>query len=308
VLTRVLNMPMGFIAADVRQKYRQHAADAIRQHLPELGAHGFFQNHANGNIAPRGTRKEVHHDSYHHISTAFGLASRKDRPLKLWFLWPSTELRYLASCYSDTKAALACMDHGSFLVQMPGESVIVPPNSPHAVVALESCYLYGHTFSTEHRAYEPSTIPVNIRTGNPADEACRSRIDQLYLGLRSNAKLRQACVDQFIETWALEAATFRRHSGLFEQLVAVWAADAQHQGSCAWCAATGESELSTSDSREHARAHLDGRLSPTTMNTTAYVTENEDLEGAQRQSEILVPSDKLNVGLLLTDSDEWPFI
>jgi hypothetical protein len=168
------------------------------------------------------------------------------------------------------------MDHGSFLVQMPGESVIVPPNSPHAVVALESCYLYGHTFSTEHWAYEPSTIPVSIGTGSPADEACRSRIDQLRLGLRSNAKLRQACVDQFIETWALEAATFRRHSGLFEQLVAVWAADALHQGSCAWCAATGESELSTSDSREHARAHLDGRLSPTTMNTTAYITEDED--------------------------------
>jgi hypothetical protein len=250
VPTRVLNMPMGFIAADVRQRYRQHAADAVRQHLPELGAHGFFQNHANGNITPRGTETEVHHDSHHHISTAFGLASRKGRPLKLWLLWPSTELRHLASCYSDTRAALACMDHGSFL--------------------------YGHTFSTEHWAYEPSTIPVSIGTGSPADEACRSRIDQLRLGLRSNAKLRQACVDQFIETWALEAATFRRHSGLFEQLVAVWAADALHQGSCAWCAATGESELSTSDSREHARAHLDGRLSLTTMNTTAYITEDED--------------------------------
>jgi len=52
--------------ADVRQRYRQHAADAVRQHLPELGAHGFFQNHANGSITPRGTRTEVHHDSHHH--------------------------------------------------------------------------------------------------------------------------------------------------------------------------------------------------------------------------------------------------
>jgi hypothetical protein len=63
------------------------------------------------------------------------------------------------------------------------------------VVALESCYLYGHPFSTENWAYEPSIILVSIRTGSPADTACRSRIDQLYLGLRSNAKLRQACVD-----------------------------------------------------------------------------------------------------------------
>lgn len=275
VLTRVLNMPMGFIAPDVSQNYCQHAAEAMRQHLPDLGAHGFLQNPANANITPRGTRTEVHHDSQHHISTAIGLKSRKDRPLKLWLLWPSTELRRLASCYGDTRAALASMDHGSFLVQMPGESIIVPPNSPHAVVALESCYLYGHTFSTERWAYEPSTVLVDIKVGDPADEACRARINQLRLGLCSTDRLRQACVDQFIETWPLEAAVFRRECESFEHLVSLWADDARDHGSCAWCAAAGEPGHTESDSREHARAHLEGRVS-STVSTTAHTAERED--------------------------------
>jgi hypothetical protein len=240
VETRVLNMPMGFVRTEARQNYSQHAADAIRQHFPDLEAHGFLQKPADANITPRGTRTEVHHDSEHHISTAVGLKSRGRRPLKLWLLWPSTELRHLASCYSDTKAALACMNHGSFLVQMPGESVVVPPNSPHAVFALDSCYLYGHIFSTENWAYEPSSVLVDTRVGDSAKKACRARILQLSLGLCGDTKLRQAFVDQFIETWALEAAVFRGQKESFEQLVGLWTTDIGNHGSCAWCAAAGE--------------------------------------------------------------------
>jgi len=136
----------------------------------------FHQSKPNANITPRGTRTEVHHDSKHHISTTFGLASRKSRPLKLWLLWPFPELRHLLTCYGDTKAALTRMDHGSFLVQMPGESVLVPPNSPHAVVALETCYLYGHTVATNSWAYEPSAVLVEIRAGDLDDKACRERV------------------------------------------------------------------------------------------------------------------------------------
>lgn len=269
VFTRVLNMPVGFLRPEVSQSYSRHAADTIQRHLPDLGAHGLRQTHANANITPRGTRTEVHHDSQHHVSTAVGLNSRRNRPLKLWLLWPSTELRHLASCYGDTNAALACMDHGSFLVQMPGESVVVPPNSPHAVFALESCYLYGHTFSTREWVYDPSTVIVDVRAGDPVDRACSRRISQLRLGLCSSAKLRQACVDQFIETWALDAALFRSRDDSFEQLVALWATDMRDRGSCAWCAAAGEPGRSVQDSQEHARAHLESRALPT-MSISCY--------------------------------------
>ena len=135
---------MDFMCPEATRGYHRFAADAISKILPDLAAHGFRQNRAEANVTPRGTKTEVHHDFEHHISIAVGMKTRERGPLKLWLLWPSTELRHLASCYADTNAALARMDHGSFLVQMPGEAVIVPPNSPHAVFALESCYLYGH--------------------------------------------------------------------------------------------------------------------------------------------------------------------
>ena len=202
----------------------------------------------------------MHHDSEHHISTAFGLAGRKSIPLKLWLLWPSTELRHLVTCYSDTKAALTRMEYGSFFIQMPGESAFVPPNSPHAVVTLDSCYLYGHTFSTHSWAYDPSTALVEIRVGDPDDKACRGRVNRLRLGLRSS-EFRQAYIDQFMETWAVEAPVFRSQRGEFENLVALWTEDIRSTGSCVWCVATGKLgryNIGT-DSLEHPRAHLEGR-------------------------------------------------
>jgi hypothetical protein len=254
--TRVLNMPMDFVRVEAKREYLRYAEDALRDHLPDLSAHGFQHNRAEANITPRGTRTEVHHDSEHSVSLAVGLKSRSGRPLKLWLLWPSTELRHLASCYSDTKAALACMDHGSFLVQMPGESVIVPPNSPHAVFTLDSCYLYGHTFSTEHWAYEPSSVFVNMRVGDPADEACRARVTQLRLGLRGSADVRRAHVGQFLETWASEKGWFEKHKDSLEELIAIWTYDCDDRGLCALCVAVGEPESHGQSSKEHAWAHL----------------------------------------------------
>jgi hypothetical protein len=261
VLTRVLNMPMGhMLATDRSQEYRRCAAEVAARYITNLEAHGFHQNQPSANVTPRGTRTEVHHDSEHHISTAFGSASVKGRPLKLWLLWPSTELRHLATCYGDTKAALNRMDHGSFLVQMPGESVFVPPNSPHAVFALDTCYLYGHTFSSGTWAYDPSTVLVEIKTGVRDKKATHDRVNQLRLGLRSN-DFRQAHIDQFIETWAIEAPVLCSQKNEFENLVASWAEDTRDTESCVWCIAAGRPEHYSvgMDISEHVRAHLKGQ-------------------------------------------------
>jgi len=72
-------------------------------------------------------------------------------------------------------------------------------------------------------------------------------------------------IDQFIETWAMEAPIFRSQKAEFENLVALWAADARDTASCAWCVAAGGLERHNvgDDSLEHARAHLERRVSAT---------------------------------------------
>jgi hypothetical protein len=111
VQARVLNMPMSHVMfADRAEEYRRGAAEVTAQYLPDLQAYSFYQDPPSASFTPRGTITEVHHDSKHHISTAFRAASQKGRPLKLWLLWPSTEICHLARCYIDTNAALAGMD------------------------------------------------------------------------------------------------------------------------------------------------------------------------------------------------------
>jgi hypothetical protein len=91
---------------------------------------------------------------------------------------------------------------------MLGESVLMPPNSPHAVIALEACYLFGHIFLNDAWDYEPTTVFMEARSGKSEDKARRDCVEQLRLGLR-NSKLRQAHINRFIETWALAAPVLR---------------------------------------------------------------------------------------------------
>lgn len=107
--------------------------------------------------------------------------------------------------------------------------------------------------------WEVPRVLVSFRIGDSADEACRARVMHPSFGLSRNAKLRQACVDQVIETWALEAAVFRERREFLEQLVALWTVDTDRNGLCAWCTIAGESRNPGLDSREHMRAHLDRR-------------------------------------------------
>lgn len=120
-------------------------------------------------------------------------------------MWPSTELHRLAKCYGDTNTALLHFDHGCFFVQMPGETVAVPPNSPHAVLALDSFFSVGHRFDLAH---DPPALHVDLACKLPMEDACEKRVTRLGNGLR-DTKTRQAHIDQFMETWATESAVFR---------------------------------------------------------------------------------------------------
>ncbi|EME77052.1 uncharacterized protein MYCFIDRAFT_205518 [Pseudocercospora fijiensis CIRAD86] len=103
-----------------------------------------------------------------------------------------------------------------------------------------------------------------MRVGELERKACRDRVNQLRLGLGST-EFRQAQIDQFIETWAMESAVFRTQHNEFEDLVALWMEDIRSTGSCAWCIAAGRpGGYDTGiDGSEHARAHLDGRMPAT---------------------------------------------
>lgn len=109
---------------------------------------------------------------------------------------------------------------------------------------------------------EPSTVVVDIITGDQDDKACRQRVKSLHHGIRS-IDLPQADIDHFIETPALEAPVFRGQMGEFEKLVALWTEDTRKNRSCAWCAAAGAPEASGINSLKHARAHLEGRMPAT---------------------------------------------
>lgn len=89
-------------------------------------------------LVPRAALSEVHTDAILSISTVKGSRETSEEPAKLWIHWPSTELHHLAKCDSSTEYAMDKMDYPSFAVQMPGETIIVPPTSSHAVIALNS--------------------------------------------------------------------------------------------------------------------------------------------------------------------------
>ncbi|KAK3619408.1 hypothetical protein LTR56_024034 [Elasticomyces elasticus] len=258
---RILNMSMKGIMGDTeRQAFEVTATEIVRRFYPLPDQAQLLLNPADANTTPRLTRTEVHHDSLPHASVAIGRAEGKDEPLKLWLLWPSTEILHLARCYGDTQAAVQFMDHGCFFVQMAGKAIHVPPNSPHAVIALQAGYIVGQTFSVTSGSFvlDPGTVQADVAGGITVEEACETRVKQLRGGL-SDKKFRQMYLAQFIGTWFADAEVLRGNK-CFDNLVEVWADDIRRTETCAWCehiiAETGD--YVGLDETAHARAHLTG--------------------------------------------------
>lgn len=212
-------------------------------------------------IVPRLNRLEVCRAKSPRVSTALGVSARGEAPLQLWIVWPSTELHRLAKCYGDTNTALLHLNHRCFFVQMPGETVAVPPNSPHAVLALDSFYSIGHRFDISDLAHDPPALYVDLACNMSTEDAREKRVTRLGYGIR-DTKTRQAHIDQLMETWATESAVFRNvlRQEYFDKLVEVWADDMDWGRSCAWCSCTGSrlGEHPQINHFQHARAHSEG--------------------------------------------------
>lgn len=246
---RILNLPTaGLIDETVEKTCQKWAEASIRRHHNLASSILLNTTPPNANITPRLTRTEVHHDSLPQISTAIG----KQGPLKLWILWPSTELDHLPSCRNNTANALSTMRDGSFLVQMAGESVVVPPNSPHAVVALQTSYLYGYQFSPEV-VYDPSSIHIDIVGSIPTDLACRSNLRSLCAGL-DDPLYRLSYLQRFLRSWAHTIHVINDNHLWRKELVEILTHDIEVNG-CAWCEQSGFL-YTGNDHCEHASWHL----------------------------------------------------
>jgi len=264
--TRVFNVPAcNVIMQSEIKAYSDFARGVMARIYQPTSARDITIQPPDFLITPRLTRSEVHHDSAPTVILTVGPSLKPAAPLKLWLLWPSTELHHLASSYGNTEAAIQRMDHGCFFVQMPGDAIAVPGNSPHAVFALENCYLYGHIFQMTSRAYDPPALQVELRitAASEALKAYTSCFQQLELGLAS-PDFCHAHIERFIESWAVAAPALLAISQetLFRRLVEIWGKYIRQHQSCAWCTAIGwecNRHLDV-NAEQHAQAHLEGKV------------------------------------------------
>jgi hypothetical protein len=199
---RLLNVPVTKEMVS-RRSQSQHSVMVREtvQHFYGVGdGHSIEIHDATTNVTPKGTVTEVHHDSDPHISTVCGeFGTSYEQPMKLWLLWKASESRRLATCYSDTAAALRHLGPCGYLIQYAGESLLLPANLPHAALSLSPHYLYGQTFHVKGRARDPTTFELEISAFAKPLEAMGTVLTCYEEGLRDpDPRTRAIHVDHVI--------------------------------------------------------------------------------------------------------------
>lgn len=260
---RVINIPHVSLLTD---QQAEHAAASTKSFLEKsLGAVDVDCNIlgdktlGEGNITPRLTFTEIHHDSHPQISTARGWKCN-DAPPKLWIIWPSSEAYKLAGHYGDTEWALQNMHGGQFLVQREAESILIPPNMPHAVAALQTCYLYGTLFTSPSAHWDLTTLQVETASGCTVDDAASRYLCGLQNRLADDRSDLAAVARHFLLHWPRDAPLFLRHQTARDELADLWAECIVRQGSCAMCEALDMPQKQLSSAVEHVRQHLGNKL------------------------------------------------
>jgi hypothetical protein len=209
------------------------------------------QLHDGMNITPRGTRTEIHHDDLPHISITIGMRSADEKvPLKLWIIWPSTQIAGFGRI-GTTAEGVQNLEHGAFLVQMPGELILAPANAPHAVIALHPSYLYGVSVGGTG-LLDPTTLLASERGDKNVEDACKLVLEGLELGLASR-DWRRRVMQQFVEQWGVEGQEFAQH-GYGPTLLRILQDDFETKGQCVWCV-SGERAVTSHGKRQHMKKH-----------------------------------------------------
>jgi hypothetical protein len=238
---RLLNVPVTKRMVS-RRSQRQHSVMVRErvQYFYGVGDDHTIEIHdATTNVTPRGTATEIHHDSDPHISTACGEAGASfEQPMKLWLLWNASESRQLATCYSDTAAALRHLGPCGYLIQYPGESLMLPANVPHAALSLSSHYLYGQTFHVEGRARDPTTLELELSALAKPSEAIDTVLMCYEEGLQDpDARIRAVHTDHIVRTVSSEkTALHQAHPKSYvSKLVGVLRKHRRYNGVCGLC-------------------------------------------------------------------------
>jgi hypothetical protein len=238
---RLLNVPVTKRMVS-RRSQRQHSVMVRErvQHFYGVGDdHSVELHDATTNVTPRGTATEIHHDSDPHVSTAWGWSGASlQQPMKLWLLWHASESRRLATCYSDTTAALRHLGPCGYLIQYSGESLILPANVPHATLSLSPHYLYGQTFHVEGRARDPTTLELELSARANPLEAIDTVLTCYEEGLRDpDPRIRAIHIDHVVRTMSLEkTAPHQAHTESYvNKVVEVLRRNRKFNGVCGLC-------------------------------------------------------------------------
>jgi hypothetical protein len=238
---RLLNVPVTKEMVS-RRSQSQHSVMVreMVQHFYGVGDDHVIEVHdATTNVTPRGTATEIHHDSDPHISTACGEPGTSyAQPMKLWLLWPASESRGLATCYSDTAAALRHLGPCGYLIQHAGESLLLPANVPHAALSLSPHYLYSQTFHTEGRARDPTTLELELSALAKPMQAIKTVLLCYEEGLQDpDSQIRAIHVDHIIRTISSEKIMLNqipRESNI-SRVIGVLKANRKFSGMCGIC-------------------------------------------------------------------------
>lgn len=191
---------------------------------------------ADANLTPRHALVHAHHDEDLGIFTVRTLqpltpskTSPHRTPGKLWIFYPPSQLAAFAGHDQDTAWCLANLEHGVFLVQCDGESIIIPPYLPHIVFTLETCYLAGSMVPTHDGRFIDRRLEggflCDAIIGGPKDDPWmlhRRLRDDLEDALQSF----ESDVVNIARLWrAAQQATVRYFvecPELWEEIVGVW--------------------------------------------------------------------------------------
>lgn len=254
---RILNLPgKTVLSSTAREMYSKTAIPLLKEAWGGEGDNSLERWDVEGdsmNITPRGVVTEIHYDTLPHCSGAEALTTEHTGPLKLWLIYPSTEVARFGYI-GDTEQGVGQLEHGAFLVQMPGERVCVPPYSPHAVLTLNTCYIYGWSMD-DSKLLDPTTVSAEMRSNaKDVEQACTRVLERLEMGLVS-ADWWMRSMRQFVQQWGAEKEYFK-DGGMVEKLEDLLIGQWSDDDGCTWCLAVGLEGGRGIEGEEEAREHI----------------------------------------------------
>ncbi|KAK6375654.1 hypothetical protein LTR81_027898, partial [Elasticomyces elasticus] len=222
------------VAVPIISRLHDEAASKIHLHTCEA------------NIIPRLGPVPVHHDGSHGISTLRSVEPRPEyhanRPIKLWFFWPSSKpnMEALRAYYNDRDTAVYDrLEDGVFIVQTDGETMSVPAGVIHATFTLRPSILLGMTYSLEnaqclHRSIETFHAELNADQHSASKGTPHERFVELLEHVLEHGSVSKEVARAWNHTVATLEAAFSGFPELWARIREAWRPYIKRNG-CSLC-------------------------------------------------------------------------